>query len=113
MQGSVAWGWLGPILVAAFGGVLRLVGLGRPHAVVFDETYYAKDAWTLIHYGVERASLGTVEDPVADRMIIAGKTDFLVKCTPPEADPCPLYVAHPPLGKWMIGVGEQIFGMTP
>ncbi|MEU4406501.1 phospholipid carrier-dependent glycosyltransferase [Streptosporangium sp. NPDC023963] len=113
MQGSVAWGWLGPILVAAFGGVLRLVDLGRPHAVVFDETYYAKDAWALIHYGVERASLGTVEDPVADRMIIAGKTDFLVKCTPPEADPCPLYVAHPPLGKWMIGVGEQIFGMTP
>ncbi|MFI6508714.1 dolichyl-phosphate-mannose--protein mannosyltransferase [Streptosporangium sp. NPDC050855] len=113
MPENTLWGWLGPLLVAALGGVLRFTGLGRPHAVVFDETYYVKDAWALIHHGVERASLGTVKDPVADRMIIAGNTDFLVKCTPPEADPCPLYVAHPPLGKWMIGAGEQLFGMTP
>ncbi|WP_326829314.1 phospholipid carrier-dependent glycosyltransferase [Streptosporangium sp. NBC_01810] len=113
MPGNIAWGWLGPLLVAAFGGILRFVDLGRPRAVVFDETYYAKDAWALINHGVERASLGSVEDPVADRMIMQGNTDFLVKCTPPEADPCPLYVAHPPLGKWMIGLGEQIFGMTP
>nr|BFE83728.1 hypothetical protein GCM10020093_063290 [Planobispora longispora] len=25
----------------------------------------------------------------------------------------PLYVAHPPLGKWMIGAGEQFFGANP
>ncbi|MET8055008.1 phospholipid carrier-dependent glycosyltransferase, partial [Streptosporangium sp. NPDC005286] len=105
MSGNVAWGWLGPLLVAAFGGILRFVGLGRPNAVMFDETYYAKDAWALINHGVERASFGTVKDPIADRMIMQGNTDFLVKCTPPEADPCPLYVAHPPLGKWMIGLG--------
>ncbi|GAA3419773.1 hypothetical protein GCM10018952_60500 [Streptosporangium vulgare] len=59
----MVWGWLGPLLVAVFGGVLRFVDLGRPRAVVFDETYYAKDAWALIHYGVERASLGTVGRP--------------------------------------------------
>ena len=32
------------ILVAAFGGILRVVRLGSPRAVVFDETYYVKDA---------------------------------------------------------------------
>ncbi|WP_371782911.1 dolichyl-phosphate-mannose--protein mannosyltransferase [Streptosporangium subroseum] len=113
MPVNVLWGWLGPLLVAVFGGILRFVNLGRPHAVVFDETYYIKDAYALLHYGVERASLGTTEDPIADRMLLSGNTDFLVKCTPPDADPCPLYVAHPPLGKWMIGVGEQIFGLNP
>lgn len=32
------------ILVAAFGGILRFVRLDSPRAVVFDETYYVKDA---------------------------------------------------------------------
>ncbi|WP_433245742.1 dolichyl-phosphate-mannose--protein mannosyltransferase [Streptosporangium sp. CA-135522] len=113
MPGSVLWGWLGPLLIAGFGAILRFTDLGRPHAVVFDETYYAKDAFALITYGVERASLGNTDDPIADRMLIAGDTDIWVGCTPPEADPCPLYVAHPPLGKWMIGLGEQVFGMNP
>ncbi|MGC5016869.1 phospholipid carrier-dependent glycosyltransferase, partial [Streptosporangium sp. DT93] len=93
MPEDVLRGWLGPLLVTALGAVLRFVDLGRPHAVVFDETWYAKDAWALITFGVERASLGTKDDPVADRMILSGKTDFLVTCTPPDADPCPLYVA--------------------
>ncbi|MER5327216.1 phospholipid carrier-dependent glycosyltransferase, partial [Streptosporangium roseum] len=93
MPGNVLWGWLGPLLVAGFGAILRFSGLGRPHAVVFDETFYAKDAFALITYGVERASHGKVEDPVADRMLVAGNTDIWVRCTPPEAAPCPLYVA--------------------
>ena len=80
---------------------------------MFDETYYAKDAWALLTHGVDELDPDPGYHPVADRMIMQGNTDFLVTCTPPEADPCPLYVAHPPLGKWMIGLGEQLFGMTP
>ncbi|MFJ2028764.1 dolichyl-phosphate-mannose--protein mannosyltransferase [Streptosporangium sp. NPDC087985] len=113
MPGSVLWGWLGPLLVAAFGAILRFVNLDRPHAVMFDETYYVKDAFALITYGVERASVGNAENPIADRKLLAGDTDIWVACAPPGADPCPLYVAHPPLGKWMIGIGEQLFGMNP
>ncbi|HLU71209.1 MAG TPA: phospholipid carrier-dependent glycosyltransferase, partial [Nonomuraea sp.] len=48
MRESALWGWLGPIAVAIFGGVLRFTDLGRPHAVVFDETYYVKDAYALL-----------------------------------------------------------------
>jgi hypothetical protein len=38
---------------AIVAGVLRFYRLGSPHAFVFDETYYAKDAWSLLQHGVE------------------------------------------------------------
>ncbi|MFC0036777.1 dolichyl-phosphate-mannose--protein mannosyltransferase [Actinomadura rayongensis] len=94
-------GWLGPLLVMVFAGVLRFTGLGQPKAVVFDETYYAKDALSLLRYGWEH---NTAKD--ADKALIAN----------PHADiwtDGPSFVAHPPFGKWMIAIGEQIFGATP
>ncbi|WP_101788118.1 dolichyl-phosphate-mannose--protein mannosyltransferase [Nonomuraea indica] len=108
MRGSELWGWLGPLLVMVFGGVLRFVNLGHPRAVVFDETYYAKDAFSLITWLVERV---TIKD--ADKALLAGNTDIWVKCTDQTLDKCASYVVHPPLGKWMIGAGEWLFGMTP
>ena len=39
--------WILPLLVTLLGGLLRFWNLGRPDAVVFDETYYAKDAWSM------------------------------------------------------------------
>ncbi|WP_093257904.1 dolichyl-phosphate-mannose--protein mannosyltransferase [Thermostaphylospora chromogena] len=113
MRDGVLWGWIGPLLVTAFAAVLRLHELGRPHDVVFDETYYAKDAFSLIRFGVERATYGTNDDPIADRMLLRGDLDIFERCVPPDAAPCPEYVVHPPLGKWMIGVGEWLFGVTP
>jgi hypothetical protein len=47
-------GWVGTLLVTALAAVLRLWDLGKPHDVMFDETYYAKDAWSLLHFGYER-----------------------------------------------------------
>ena len=54
MPTDVLWGWLGPLLITAVAGVLRFWDLGRPKAFIFDETYYAKDAWSLLHFGVEQ-----------------------------------------------------------
>ncbi len=105
------WSWLGPVLVAVFGGILRFIRLGDPHAVVFDETYYIKDAYALLKYGAERTMLGTAENPIADKRLITGNLDIFQSCA--DAHDCALYVAHPPLGKWMIAVGEWLFGMTP
>ncbi|ARQ70241.1 dolichyl-phosphate-mannose--protein mannosyltransferase [Streptomyces marincola] len=92
-----AWG--GPLLVALLAGVLRFVNLGSPDAVIFDETYYAKDAWSLLQHGYE-----TEWPENADDEIIAGRT--------PEADEAS-YVVHPPGGKWVIALGEWMFGLTP
>ena len=101
IPGSPLLWWLGPLLVTLFAGYLRFDGLGTPKAVVFDETYYAKDALALLKFGWEH---NTVEN--ADKMLIAD----------PDADiwaEGAAFVAHPPSGKWMIAIGEWLFGATP
>ena len=46
-----AWDWGGPAAVLVIAAATRLVGLDQPHQIVFDETYYVKDAYTLSHLG--------------------------------------------------------------
>ncbi|MGI5493751.1 dolichyl-phosphate-mannose--protein mannosyltransferase [Microtetraspora malaysiensis] len=106
ISGSELWGWLGPLIVTVFGAFLRFYHLATPKAVVFDETWYAKDAFSTIKYGVERAFVDK-----ADNLLVAGDTDIFKHCD--KVDECAAYVVHPPLGKWMIGAGEAIFGMNP
>jgi dolichyl-phosphate-mannose-protein mannosyltransferase len=59
--------------------VSRLVGIGYPHALLFDEAYYPREARELLHWGTEYNR---------------GYT----------------FIVHPPLGKWLIAVGEELFG---
>lgn len=94
-------GWLGPLAVALFAGVLRFADLGSPNAVIFDETYYAKDAWSLLHLGYEA---NWPED--ANKDIIASPQ------TVPLSSQA-AYVVHPPVGKWVIALGEWAFGLHP
>lgn len=94
-----AWG--GPLLVALFAGVLRFWNLGSPKAVIFDETYYAKDAWALIHRGFE-----VNWDKNANDLILNSGGDVPI---PTDA----AYVVHPPVGKYIIGLGELLFGFDP
>ncbi|WP_406727163.1 phospholipid carrier-dependent glycosyltransferase [Streptomyces sp. GD-15H] len=94
-----AWG--GPLLVTLFAGVLRFWNLGSPKAVIFDETYYAKDAWALVHRGFE-----VNWDKNANDLILSRGGDVPI---PIEA----AYVVHPPVGKYVIGLGELMFGFDP
>ncbi|MCU1533985.1 MAG: phospholipid carrier-dependent glycosyltransferase, partial [Glaciihabitans sp.] len=45
--------WIGPILVVFVAAGTRLWNLGSPHSLVFDETFYVKDAYTLLKNGYE------------------------------------------------------------
>ncbi|MFI7215993.1 dolichyl-phosphate-mannose--protein mannosyltransferase [Micromonospora maritima] len=74
--------WLATTVVVVIAAILRFVGLSHPPGKIFDETYYAKDAYGLIDRGVEWN----------------------------YKDNGPSYVVHPPLGKWLIGLGEWAFG---
>jgi dolichyl-phosphate-mannose-protein mannosyltransferase len=82
------WGWLLPLAVTALAGVMRFWRITRPgghtltsaNGIVFDETYYAHDSWTLLHHGVEANGMGTG----------------------------PGFVVHPPLGKWLMALGELL-----
>ena len=53
----------------------RVWNLGYPKGFIFDEIYYAKNANSLIQHGVE---------------LDKGNPEFVV---------------HPPVGKWLIGIG--------
>jgi dolichyl-phosphate-mannose-protein mannosyltransferase len=101
IPGSAFWGWAGPLLITALGAWLRFSRLGLPHAVVFDETYYAPDAYAILRHGVE-----LVHPKNINPLLVAGNT-HLFNGLQGE------YVAHPPLGKIMIAVGEWAFGLTP
>ena len=100
MPGSPVWGWVGPLLVTAFGAFLRFYRLGIPKAVVFDETYYVGDAYGILRHGVEINHARN-----ADALLVQGKTNILA--TGGEL------VVHPPLGKIVIAGGEWLFGLTP
>lgn len=103
---SHGWrGWIGPLVVTLIGGLLRFVDLGRPHALMFDETYYPKDALSLLKYGVE---MKTVDG--ADDILLASDGDWrTLELFTNE----PAFVVHPPVGKWTIAAGEWLFGATP
>lgn len=91
-------GWGGPLLVTLMAGVMRFWHLGSPKAVIFDETYYAKDAWALVHRGFE-----VNWDKDANDLILSTNGHVPI---PTDA----AYVVHPPVGKYVIGLGELLFG---
>ncbi|MGN6578128.1 MAG: phospholipid carrier-dependent glycosyltransferase, partial [Nocardioides sp.] len=93
-------GWMATLAVTLLAGFLRLWHLGRPNQFLFDETYYAKDAWSLIHHGYVT---GYVDK--ANPKILKGQVDGLFTDTPSM-------VVHPEVGKWLIGLGEHFFGMN-
>ncbi|MCQ9185284.1 phospholipid carrier-dependent glycosyltransferase [Streptomyces sp. IBSBF 2953] len=93
--------WGGPLLVTLLAGVLRFWNLGSPKAVIFDETYYAKDAWALVHRGFE-----VNWDKNANDLILSSGGHVAI---PADA----AYVVHPPVGKYVIGLGELLFGFDP
>ncbi len=94
------WGWTGPLAVTAIAAVLRFVDLSRPRRFVFDETYYAKDAWSLVNHGYARKFVND-----ANERILNGDLDVY-------ADGA-AYTVHPEVAKWIIGLGERMFGLDP
>src|SRR5215831_15596924 len=99
------WGWLGPLLVTAFAAFLRFYRLSVPHALIFDETYYAKDAWSILQHGVEWNLVKNAND-----LILAGHDNIFQSCS---GTGCGEYVVQPPVGKLLIAVGEWLYGLSP
>ena len=82
-----------PILMLA--AITRLWNLGSPAKLVFDETYYVKDSYTLWKAGHELQWAAGNENTF-DAKGVLGSPEFVV---------------HSPLGKWIIGLGMQLFGV--
>ncbi len=76
------YAWAAAIMVTFVATVIRLVNIRHPNQEIFDEVYYANDAYDMLSHLVEWD----------------------------EKNNSPGYVVHPPLGKWMIAIGIKIFG---
>jgi len=100
MKAILARNWWVTFTLAIIAAALRFHNLGKPNTFVFDETYYAKDAWSLLKFGYE---VDTVKD--ANEKILVGITDVFTSNAS--------YVVHPPFGKWVIAFGENLFGWNP
>ncbi|WP_448071197.1 dolichyl-phosphate-mannose--protein mannosyltransferase [Georgenia yuyongxinii] len=94
---AVLWGWLGPLVVTALAGLMRLSGLNQPSRLIFDETYYVKQAYSLLTLGYE-GQWAEESNPGFARGDYSGLST--------TAD----YVVHPSVGKWTIAVGLKLFG---
>jgi dolichyl-phosphate-mannose-protein mannosyltransferase len=91
--------WCGPIGVTLLAAGTRLWNLGSPRALVFDETFYVKDAYTLSRLGYE-GSWPANPDPGFAR----GDVNTYNSTAS--------FVVHPPLGKWIISLGYDWLGVT-
>src|SRR6202042_51428 len=101
----------GPLLVTLFGTWLRFDRLAIPRALVFDETYYAKDAWSILQHGVEWNYVTSSANPnLANDLILRGHTTGLFAAC--RGSGCAEYVVQPEVGKELIAVGEWLFGLN-
>jgi dolichyl-phosphate-mannose-protein mannosyltransferase len=91
------WEWAAPVAVTLLAVVLRVWNLGHPSSLVFDETFYVKDAWTQWNLGY-----ASKWPEGADERFNAGDVNAYL------ADPS--FVVHPQLGKYLIGLPMWLFG---
>ena len=68
-------------VITLLAGALRFIRLDIPKKIMFDETYYAKDACWYVNVSEQICEIGYEQTYV-----------------------------HPPLGKWLIAIGIRLFG---
>lgn len=81
------------LAVGAIAGALRFNHLGYPERRIFDEYYYPKSACIFLGYSNDRCDINSS----AERLWREQQNDTGAW-------------VHPPLGKWMIALGELGFG---
>ena len=67
-------GWTASIGLTLLALFLRLWKLGSPKVFEFDETYYAKDAWSLLHFGYARGYADDANEKILDGTTTASGT---------------------------------------
>jgi len=99
MRASEAWrtlpsGFIGSVAVVVIAVIARFGWISSPDGLVFDETFYQRDAYSMLVAGYE---LQWPEDGQPQNL-------YLDK---------PAFSAHPPLGKWVIAFFMNMVGPVP
>jgi dolichyl-phosphate-mannose-protein mannosyltransferase len=84
------------LAVGLIAGYLRFMHLGYPDRTVFDEYYYPKSACIFLNYNNETCRIRSADE----RFWRENEWDTGA-------------FVHPPVGKWMIALGELAFGVDP
>jgi dolichyl-phosphate-mannose-protein mannosyltransferase len=90
---------LAVLAITLLGALTRFGNLVNPRVLIFDETYYVKDAYTLGLFGSERKW----QEDINPSFEAGNLTGYLTEAA---------YVVHPPIGKWVIWFGMEIFGAS-
>ncbi|MDN4483612.1 dolichyl-phosphate-mannose--protein mannosyltransferase [Demequina lignilytica] len=99
---ATLWRWRAALMATGVGmlaALLRLGSLSQPHALVFDEVFYARGAYSLTVLGFEGDWTGD------DSAFVDGDYSGLTT----EGD----FVVHPMVGKLLIALGIELVGVTP
>ena len=88
--------WLVTLGITALAFAIRFVGLAYPSKLVFDEDLLRQGRLTLWKYGFEKA---WPDGDETNASVVAGNPDIYLDK--------PSFIVHPPVGKWLIGFGEQ------
>jgi dolichyl-phosphate-mannose--protein O-mannosyl transferase len=116
-------GWLVTFAVVALGFGLRFVGIANPPDIIFDETFYAKDAYSYLVYGYEKEWVSGANEIVSYGVYyVAQENDpaTVARYCPAGTYGCDWngmlesaeYIVHPPVGKWCIAFGIWLFGFN-
>lgn len=99
---TYVWRWRVAIMATSVGvlaALLRFVALGWPNALVFDEVFYVRGAFSLATMGYEGNWTGD-NDAFAQGDLSGLET---------EGD----FVVHPMVGKLLVAAGIELFGNNP
>lgn len=98
--GRVVKEQIGFVAVMLIAALSRLWNLSYPSKLVFDETYYVKDALTLSREGHEKAWPAGANEAFESGSVFGYLSESA-------------FVVHPPLGKWLIASGMYLVGPNP
>ncbi len=90
----------GPLFFTLVGGFMRFWHVGAPHQLIFDETYYVKQGWSMVLYWFEMKNDAVLQQANQVDQHFTANDPFVYGT---EGD----FVVHPPVGKWLIGLGRD------
>jgi len=99
-------GWVVTLVITGLAFFIRWFRLGQPDQIMFDETYYAKDAWSILQLGYEGSW------PDGSDEIKAEVNQLFAQGSFPGLNVDASWASHPEVGKFMIAAGLKLFGLN-
>jgi dolichyl-phosphate-mannose-protein mannosyltransferase len=98
-------------LIVSAGFIFRLLNALTHKVFIQDEFYYVKDGWSMFKYGYEVKWIPDALDLPNIASELSKSNWFFYNNITPVPYSLDYWSQHPPVGKWIIGLGIQLFGI--